>query len=96
VRAGRWPTAPSGTSCRAARRPVPRSAITAARVARRPAAGRWWSPLARELLARGVLAFPRPGRGYLRGYLSLAHGEAELPQTAVALEEALRALAQRA
>lgn len=50
-------------------------------------------PLARELVRRGVLAFPRPGRGYLRGYLSLAHTEQDLAETVEALRGALRAVA---
>lgn len=47
------------------------------------------TPLAQELVRRGVLAFPRPGRGYLRGYLSLAHTEQDLADTAEALRGAL-------
>jgi hypothetical protein len=49
--------------------------------------------LAIELTGRGVLAFPRPGRGYLRGYLSLAHTDADLVATGDAVTAALRAAA---
>ncbi|HEV8673355.1 MAG TPA: aminotransferase class III-fold pyridoxal phosphate-dependent enzyme [Methylomirabilota bacterium] len=62
-------------------------------VRRATAAGRpLVEPLVRELVRRGVLAFPRPGRGYVRGYLSLAHTERDLAVTADALRDALRAL----
>ncbi|MBI1961844.1 MAG: aminotransferase class III-fold pyridoxal phosphate-dependent enzyme [Candidatus Rokubacteria bacterium] len=46
--------------------------------------------LSRELTARGVLAFPRPLRGYVRGYLSLAHSEEDIERTGGRLQEALR------
>lgn len=49
-------------------------------------------PLARGLVERGVLAFPRPGRGYVRGYLSLAHDERDLADTAAALRTTLSTL----
>ncbi|HSB70885.1 MAG TPA: aminotransferase class III-fold pyridoxal phosphate-dependent enzyme [Candidatus Methylomirabilis sp.] len=52
------------------------------------------APLALELMRRGVIVFPRPGRGYLRGYLSLAHTEADLAQTADALRDAIRTVAR--
>jgi len=46
-----------------------------------------------EVTRRGVLAFPRPLRGYLRGYLSLAHSEADIRQTGGRMREALEACA---
>jgi glutamate-1-semialdehyde 2,1-aminomutase len=46
--------------------------------------------LAVELTRQGVLAFPRPGRGYVRGYLSLAHTEADLRALGERVREALR------
>jgi glutamate-1-semialdehyde 2,1-aminomutase len=45
--------------------------------------------LAGDTIARGVLVFPRPRRGYLRGYLSLAHTEDDIRQTGERLAEAL-------
>lgn len=49
--------------------------------------------LAIELTRRGVLAFPRPRRGYLRGYLSLAHSDDDIRVTGERLSESLRACA---
>lgn len=49
--------------------------------------------LAIELTRRGVLAFPRPRRGYLRGYLSLAHTEDDIRATGERVREALAACA---
>lgn len=46
--------------------------------------------LAREVTRRGVLAFPRPRRGYLRGYLCLAHSENDIRTTGERLYESLR------
>jgi glutamate-1-semialdehyde 2,1-aminomutase len=46
--------------------------------------------LAVELTRLGILAFPRPRRGYVRGYLSLAHTEADVAWTGERLAEALR------
>jgi glutamate-1-semialdehyde 2,1-aminomutase len=48
--------------------------------------------LAIEATREGVLAYPRPRRGYLRGYLSLAHTEADLRETGARLARALRAV----
>jgi glutamate-1-semialdehyde 2,1-aminomutase len=55
----------------------------------------WIETLSVELTRRGVLAFPRPLRGYVRGYLSLAHSEEDIRQTGVRLREALEASASR-
>jgi len=49
--------------------------------------------LATELLRLGVLAVPRPRQGYLRGYLSLAHREADLVLTGARIQEALGRIA---
>ena len=48
------------------------------------------SALSRALTSRGVLAFPRPLRGYVRGYLSLAHREEDIERTGERVYEALR------
>lgn len=53
-------------------------------------AGAAVTALAVELTRLGVLAFPRPRRGYVRGYLSLAHTEADIAWTGERLAEALR------
>ena len=46
--------------------------------------------LAEEMVRRGSIVFPRPGRGYLRGYLSLAHTERDLDETAIGFRRALQ------
>jgi glutamate-1-semialdehyde 2,1-aminomutase len=61
-----------------------------------PARARAWiEALSIELARRGVLAFPRPLRGYVRGYLSLAHTEEDIRQTGERVRDALEATARR-
>jgi glutamate-1-semialdehyde aminotransferase len=61
-----------------------------------PARARAWvEALSIELTRRGVLAFPRPLRGYVRGYLSLAHSEDDIRQTGERMGDALEAAARR-
>ncbi|MDR7543473.1 MAG: aminotransferase class III-fold pyridoxal phosphate-dependent enzyme [Armatimonadota bacterium] len=55
----------------------------------------WIEALSIELTRRGVLAFPRPLRGYVRGYLSLAHSEDDIRQTGERMREALEAATRR-
>ncbi len=52
-------------------------------------AQRWIATLSIEMTRRGVLAFPRPLRGYVRGYLSLAHSEEDVLRTGERVREAL-------
>jgi glutamate-1-semialdehyde 2,1-aminomutase len=61
-----------------------------------PARARAWiETLSVELTRRGVLAFPRPLRGYIRGYLSLAHSEEDIRRTGEHVREALQVCASR-
>ncbi len=46
--------------------------------------------LSTEVTRRGVLAFPRPRRGYLRGYLSLAHSAEDVEKTGKVLAVSLQ------
>ncbi len=55
-----------------------------------PRAEKGITALSIEVTRRGVLAFPRTRRGYLRGYLSLAHTEDDIRQTGERLSDALK------